>query len=295
MNKPKPSLPLHKKLLSDNAVGWYTALLIAGGLLMVIMAVLPSSAQNVTALMLLPVLLMGIGVAYFAFVHTSHPTVTGGILAVASVANLLQATLFSTPRLTMLLSAALLFAHTAYCARYFLLSAYLPYRPILNGGLILYESLMTISGMSSYTFVEKPVFMHFWEIPLLLSLLLTGVTVYFLAKGSIHLRDDRLSERIALPFLVLLFSFVLMTGTIGNLNRALDTSDPTAYTVTVKDKHKTGGKNTDYYLTVTVEGREMDMDVSVTTYRETEIGAPMTVEVYEGAFGKAYCVIRHIP
>ena len=295
MHKRKEPLPLRKKLLSDHVGDLYTALLIAGGLLLLIMAVLPSSVQNVTALMLFPVLLLGIGVAYFAFVHASHPTVTGGILAMASVANLLQATLLSTPRLTMLLSAVLLIAHTAYCARYFLLSAYLPYRPILNGGLILYESLMTVSGMSSYTYVEKPAFMHFWELPLLLSLLLTGVTVYFLAKGHIYLRDNRLSERIALPFLVLLFSFVLMTGTIGNLNRALDTSAPTAYTVTVKDKHKTGGENTDYYLTVMVEGREMDMDVSGTTYRETEIGAPMTVEVYEGAFGKAYCVIRHIP
>lgn len=295
MKPTQRKLPFHKKALSDDAGGWYIALIIAGAILAIILGFLPSAAQDVTALMLLPDLLMGVGVLYYAFVHSSRPTVTGRILAAASVANLLQATLLPTPRLTMLLSAALLTAHTAYCARYFLRSAYHAYRPVLNGSLIVYEALVTVVGMSSYTYVEKPAFVHFWEIPLILSLLLTGVTVYFLVKGSIDLKDDRLSERICLPFLVLLFSFVLLVGVIGNLNCALDRSEPTPYTVTVKDKYSSGGKTTSYYLTVTVEGREMDMDVSGTAYRETDIGDPVTVEVYEGAFGKAYCVIRELP
>ena len=52
MHKRKEPLPLRKKLLSDHVGDLYTALLIAGGLLLLIMAVLPSSVQNVTVLML---------------------------------------------------------------------------------------------------------------------------------------------------------------------------------------------------------------------------------------------------
>ena len=295
MHKRKEPLPLRKKLLSDHVGDLYTALLIAGGLLLLIMAVLPSSVQNVTALMLLPVLLLGIGVAYFAFVHASHPTATGGILAMASVANLLQATLLSTPRLTMLLSAILLIAHAAYCARYLFLSAYLSYRPILNGCLLMFEILMTLVGVRSYTFMEPTKFLHFWEVPLILSLLLTGITVFFLVKGSIELEDNRLSERIAFPGMVLLMGFILLTFTAQNLNCALDMSEPTAYTVTVQDKHRTAGEMTRCFLTFTVAGQELELEVAASDYRETEVGDPVVVEVYEGAFGKAYCILRELP
>ena len=90
-------------------------------------------------------------------------------------------------------------------------------------------------------------------------------------------------------------SFALLTFTAQNLNCALDTSKPTAYTVTVKDKHRSAGKMTRCFLTVTVEGRELDLDVAASDYRETEVGDPVVVEVYEGAFGKAYCILRELP
>jgi ATP/ADP translocase len=149
--------------------------------------------------------------------------------------------------------------------------------------------------VTAYTVVEPTKFLHLWEVPLILSLLLTGVTVFFLAKGSIEWKDDRLSERIALPFLVLLMSFAILTFTVQNLNCALDTSKPTAYTVTVKDKHRSAGKMTRCFLTVTVEGQELDLNVAASDYRETEVGDPVVVEVYEGAFGKAYCILRELP
>ena len=295
MKPTQQKLPFHKKALSDGASGWYVTLIIAGAVLAAILGLLPSAVSDVTVLMLLPDLLVGVGVLYFAFVHTSRPTVTGRILAAASVANVLQATLLPTPRLTMLLSAVLLVAHAAFCARYFLLSAYHAYRPFLNAALLGFEAFMALIGVTSYTFVEKTSFLHLWEIPLALSLLLTGITVYFLVKGGIELQKDTVSERIALPFLVLLMSFALLTFTVENLNCALDMSEPTAYTVTVQDKHRTAGKMTRCFLTVTVAGQELELDVAASDYRETEIGDPVVVEVYEGAFGKAYCVLRELP
>ena len=295
MKKSPPKLPFWKKALSDQAFGWYIALIIAGFVSMLLSELLPADLQRVAVLAVLPYLLIGVGVLYFAFAHSSHPSAVGRILAVASVVNMLQGVLLPFPRLTMLLSAVLLVAHAAYCARYLFLSAYLSYRPVLNGWLLMFEVLMTIVGVTAYTFVEPTKFLHFWEIPLILSLLLTGVTVFFLVKGSIELKDDRLSERIALPFLVLLMSFALLTFTAQNLNCALDTSKPTAYTVTVQDKHRSGGKMTRCFLTVTVAGQEVELDVAASDYRETEIGDPVVVEVYEGAFGKAYCVLRELP
>ena len=295
MKKAPQKLPFYKKLLSDQGFGWGIGLIIAGLVSMCIMGILPSSVTDVAILSILPFLLMGMGVLYFAFVHSSRPTVMGRILAVVSVVNMLQGALLPFPRLTMLLSAILLIAHAAYCARYLFLSAYLSYRPALNGYLLMFETLTTVVGVTTYTFMEPTKFLHFWEIPLILSLLLTGVTVFFLVKGSIELKDDRLSERVALPFLVLFMSFILLTFTVENLNCALDTSDPIPYTVTVQDKHRSAGKMTRCFLTVTVEGQELDLDVPLSDYREAEVGDPVAVEVYEGAFGKAYCILRELP
>lgn len=295
MKNAPQKLPFYKKLLSDQGFGWGIGLIIAGFVFMCIMGILPSSVTDVVILSILPFLLMGVGVLYFAFIHSSRPTVMGRILAVVSVVNMLQGALLPFPRLSMLLSAILLVSHAAYCARYLFLSAYLSYRPVLNGWLLMFEVLTTIVGVTAYTFVEPTKFLHFWEIPLILSLLLTGVTVFFLVKGTIELKDDRLSERIALPFLVLLMSFAILTFTVENLNCALDTSEPTAHTVTVQDKHRSAGKMTRCFLTVTVAGQELDLDVAASDYRETEIGDPVVVEVYEGAFGKAYCIMRELP
>ena len=295
MKHPSKKLPFYKKLLSDQGFGWGIGLIIAGFVSMCIMGILPSSVTDVVILSMLPFLLMGMGVLYFAFIHSSRPTVMGRILAVASVVNMMQGALLPFPRLTMLLSAILLIAHAAYCARYLFLSAYLPYRPVLNGWLLMFEVLTTIVGVTAYTFMEPTKFLHFREIPLILSLLLTGVTVFFLVKGTIELEDGRLSERIALPFLVLLISFAILTFTVENLNCALDVSEPTAYTVTVQDKHRSAGKMTRCFLTVTVEGQEVELNVAASDYRETEIGDPVVVEVYEGAFGKAYCILRELP
>ena len=295
MKNAPQKLPFYKKLLSDQGFGWGIGLIIAGFVSMCVMGILPSSVTDVVILSILPFLLMGVGVLYFAFIHSSRPTVMGRILAVVSVVNMLQGALLPFPRLTMLLSAILLVSHAAYCARYLFLSAYLSYRPVLNGWLLMFEVLTTIVGVTAYTFVEPTKFLHFWEIPLILSLLLTGVTVFFLVKGTIELKDDRLSERIALPFLVLLMSFALLTFTVENLNCALDTSEPTAYTVTVQDKHRSAGKMTRCFLTVMVAGQELELDVAASDYRETEIGDPVVVEVYEGAFGKAYCILRELP
>ena len=295
MKKAPQKLPFYKKLLSDQGFGWGIGLIIAGFVSMCVMGILPSSVTDVVILSILPFLLMGVGVLYFAFINSSLPTVMGRILAVVSVVNMLQSALLPFPRLTMLLSAILLIAHAAYCARYLFLSAYLSYRPALNGYLLMFETLITVVGVTTYTFVEPAKFLYFWEIPLILSLLLTGVTVFFLVKGTIELKDDRLSERIALPFLVLLMSFALLTFTVENLNCALDTSEPTAYTVTVQDKHRSTGKMTRCFLTVTVAGQELELDVAASDYREAEVGDPVVVEVYEGAFGKAYCILRELP
>ena len=295
MKHPTKKLPFYKKLLSDQGFGWGIDLIIAGFVSMCIMGILPSSVTDVVILSMLPFLLMGMGVLYFAFIHSSRPTVPGRILAVASVVNMMQGAILPFPRLSMLFSAVLLIAHAAYCARYLFLSAYLSYRPALNGYLLMFETLMTVVGVTAYTFMEPTKFLHFWEIPLILSLLLTGATVFFLVKGSIELKDDKLSERIALPFLVLLMSFAILTFTVQNLNCALDTSKPTASTVTVQDKHRSGGKMTRCFLTVTVAGQELDLNVAASDYRETEVGEPAVVEVYEGAFGKAYCILRELP
>ena len=85
MKQPPKKLPFYKKLLSDEGFGWGIGLIIAGFVTMCVMGLLPSAITDVVILSVLPFLLMGIGVLYFAFIHSSRPTVPGRILAVASV------------------------------------------------------------------------------------------------------------------------------------------------------------------------------------------------------------------
>ena len=87
MKKTPQKLPFHKKLLSDQGFGWFIGLIIAGFVSMCIMGILPSSVTDVAILSVLPFLLMGMGVLYFAFIHSSRPTVTGRILVNKSVKN----------------------------------------------------------------------------------------------------------------------------------------------------------------------------------------------------------------
>ena len=65
--------------------------------------------------------------------------------------------------------------------------------------------------------------------------------------------------------------------------------EPQSYVLAVEDTRISSGKNTSYYCTVTLpDGREMELSISRTLYRELEVGDYVRVDHGVGALGLEY-------
>ena len=158
----------------------------------------------------------------------------------------------------------------------------------LSAFVLVFDFLSYFTQISSYEYVESPGAIHFWLPSLIVSVVITAVSVVLLVKNYIPLKDDRLSEKIALGFAVMMACFALMWATASNLNFALDTSEPVASEEIILDKTSTSGKNSSYYFHVEINGEKHKIDVSSSTYREYEVGDTFQILYYEGAFNDPF-------
>ena len=290
MKQKTTTKSLWKRLTSDDVSGWYIAMIIIAAL-GILLCDLLSPRLRILAVPLS--LFLAVAILYFAHVHSSRPTAVGRILVTLSTANFIATLCLPIARLSTLLSTVLLIAYAVYCAKPFLLSMHIPRHPVVVYGMFTFEFFLTTITVTRYTFVENPRFLHFWKFPLVLAILLTAVTAWFMVRGTIYLKEGRPGERICLLLLVLFFSFVALTFAACNLNYALDTGKPAHVPAVVQEKHVSTGEMTHYRLTVRLNGTEIDIEVSRDEYRKTEVGDRITVEVYDGAFSDAYCTVRN--
>lgn len=145
--------------------------------------------------------------------------------------------------------------------------------------------------MDLYTFVQNPNGAHFWKISLTLAAVGCVVCIHLLLQGKIQLKDNRLSERVFLPILVLGGCFSLFWLTAQNLNYALDSSTPTRFETVITEKNEYHSKSvTSYYLTVRLNGEAVEMSVLSGEYERVQIGDAYSVLQYDGAFGDAYYI-----
>ena len=86
------------------------------------------------------------------------------------------------------------------------------------------------------------------------------------------------------------------SGTVLQLNYALDFNNNPSCEVEVVDKHADrGGKSTSYYCDVELpNGERKEFRVSGTTYGELEIGEEAMVTEYAGAFGIPFSILESI-
>ena len=98
-------------------------------------------------------------------------------------------------------------------------------------------------------------------------------------------------ERVACCLLAVMGSFLFVFAAVGVFNYALD-KDPTPLTVEITDKSISGGGRapTLYLLTVALDDGEQNVPVPKELWNEKEIGGCLTVQLYPGALGYAYCV-----
>ncbi len=99
-------------------------------------------------------------------------------------------------------------------------------------------------------------------------------------------------ERVGCCLLAVMGSFLFVFAAVGVFNYALDKEDPTPLTVEITDKSISGGGRapTLYLLTVALDDGEQDVPVPKELWNEKEIGGCLTVQLYPGALGYAYCV-----
>ena len=149
--------------------------------------------------------------------------------------------------------------------------------------------IIMLSGLSSYTFLNSPGALQFWILPLILGILCGVICAVLLINGTIVLKDNRISERVALVIATVAVGFFMFMSTAYHLNYALDPDPARAETVVItKMEIRSSGKSTYHELYFWYGGEERKVDVSTDTYNMTEVGDRFDILVFNGAFDKPF-------
>lgn len=161
--------------------------------------------------------------------------------------------------------------------------------PVFNWIMFLFTFIIMLSGLSSYTFLNSPGALQFWVLPLILGILCGVICAVLLINGTIVLKDNRISERVALVIVTVAVGFFMFMSTAYHLNYALDPDPARAETVVItKMEIRSSGKSTYHELYFWYGGEERKVDVSTDTYNMTEVGDRFDILVYDGAFDKPF-------
>ena len=155
----------------------------------------------------------------------------------------------------------------------------------------LFFGIMVLSAMKDYTYVRNNDAFRYWQISLVLALLMGAAAWYLLVHGYIRLKDDRMSEKVCWCIMAVFASFVLIWATANNLNYMLDLSEPEQFHAVIIDKEiDNSGKDTHYEMTVIIGDEQIQMNVSQSVYFHHEIGQTLPVDLYKGFFNHPYYI-----
>ena len=228
-------------------------------------------------------------ILYFAWISKSMPlSVASRILCTLSAAKLTANALLDIPRLYAIGTAILVTAFAFHEIYTLLHKESDKHHNSVATFLFMLELIFTISVTKRYTYLHTDI--AFWLPALAVALVLTIAALILLSRRP-DLKKDKAHLCLAVPFL----SFAIVMFTLGNLNYALDTTNTSNIQAVVQEKRtsRSGGRNktTFRYMTVVIQGEEMEIQVSDETYRSTEEGDTVTVVISQGAFGEAYASI----
>lgn len=237
----------------------------------------------------LGVLITG-GLLYFTWFFRKKPTRLEQILLTIAALLLWLPIIISSDRVMLLIKMALFAAllgdflfHFAGDKKY----------TMFSNVVTAFLGLMLLFSAMDYTYVSGHGDVPFWRIGLLSALAITIHFASLLRKDKIRLKDNSRPEKIALCLVVLFLSFALVSFNADNLNYALDTSKAEEYSAPILKKNISGGRTTYYEFTAEIEGEERVFNVSQSEYFKKEVGDSLTVELYDGAFGKPYYIYEY--
>lgn len=150
----------------------------------------------------------------------------------------------------------------------------------------LFHMAFIITDINSYEYIEKNSFRYIIPI-IVITAIITAVSVFLSMRGYIRLKDDRLSERIAIIICALFASAALTWVSASHLNYALDGSGQTHEKEVIEKYYDMNGDGK-YRLAVDIDGKTINIEVSKDAYNSIEKGETIKLKYYDGAFGEAF-------
>lgn len=128
----------------------------------------------------------------------------------------------------------------------------------------------------------------FWIPSLIICVISFSIVLYI---SLVRYQIDRNKENvICYPILALMFGFIIPWLSLNSLNVSLDFSTPTYEEFIILDKHvDTGARRiTSYEVEVENEFSKFKIAIDEIDFYEYNIGDKITLNIYQGAFGKKY-------
>ena len=274
---------------SDFIFPWYWLLLIFGAMLVLMFLMyrpeLQSMRDSLGYQIVVKMIPTGV-LLFFAWVAKSRPPKAGQILMTLMAVVFWLSLIIPSRRILLLSVMILVFVGIGYLLYLWFRSGKI-HKPLLAA--TAFFGLMFMQFNMDYTFLDGKE--HYWQISLVLALVVGAVGCYLMMKGMIVLEDDRISEKICWCFVATFAAFVLFWVTVTNLNYLLDFSQPQQCFMTIADKDIDSSRSGTYYeFTLVYEGKEIELDVSQSEYFQYEIGDSFSVDLYQGFFGDAYYI-----
>ena len=220
-------------------------------------------------------------VLYFAWLSNKKPPVFERMVLSAFAVLPWVPLLIQSYRMILLLQMAIFLVLFVLFVKHFLTDK--KYN-VVTITVTLFLGLIFIQTVKDYTYLHHSGGIHFWQIALIASVVITFIFTVNLIKGKIQLKDDRISEKIAAPLLVLGMSFIFIAFAISNLNYALDSSSAVDYASIILEKRIDSGyrRSTNYVFTANVDGEEKEFNVDQSEYYHKKVGDSFVVAALLG-------------
>lgn len=230
---------------------------------------------------------MSLPYLYFGFFHKNRPTGGGQVLVVLT-ALVVWTTMLPFSRRTIMLLFLLMTWGDVIAALWYRIVRKKAYGVLGWGAVHMAMMVLLNLGIRTSTIHGFP----FWFPSLVIAAGAGWVCFRLLWSGQVVLKDNALSERIAVVIATFFVGFFLMWGSCVCVNYGLDTSSPKRYDALVEEMDISSGKSTSYYVYVTVREERIRFEVTQSEYFRTRIGDECTVEWHRGFLGEPYHTIR---
>lgn len=271
-----------KKRIREALSGWWVVL----GMFALLWLLGWPGLQDFRDTFLFEVLLrsgMSLPYVYFGFLHRKRPPVGGQVFAVLTALAVWAPMLPISRRTVMMLFLLITWADAgaAVWYRVFRQKSYsvLGWAAVHMGMMILMNLGIRVSTMEGFPF---------WFPSLVIAVAAAWVCFRLLWSGQVVLKDDRLSERVAVVIGAFAIGFYLVWMSCVCANFGLDTSSPKRYDAVVEEKDVSGGRSTSYYVYVTIQEERIRFEITQSEFYRVQVGDECIVEWHRGFLGEPY-------